>query len=220
MTQYTPTEIKEKIKSFKVWYQNIDLNGIQTNPTKKDAHLKWKLFEPYVPKNLDGKTVLDLSCNAGFFSIKMKERGAKVLGIDGDPEAIEEAKFAAEVLDLDIDYKLENIYDFLLKNKQKFDYVLFLGLFYHLRYPLLVLDRVANITKEKLYFQTDVRNSDQTKITIPDDIPYNEIEIFNDPNFPKLFFIEKKDMLMILIIGLFVMKVQYLHFFGVLVSET
>ena len=100
------------------------------------------------PQDLTGKTVLDLACNSGFFSIKMKQRGAKhVLGIDV-PGQIEQAKLVAEVYNADIELLAQNVYEFMLTNTTQFDYVLFLGLFYHLRHPLLVLDRAAELTRE------------------------------------------------------------------------
>lgn len=193
MGNYTKSEIEQKIKHYKVWFQNINLNGIETNPSESNSAKRWANIEPYIPKDLAGKNVLDLGCNAGYFSIKMRERGAKVLGVDWYPEAIEQAKFVAKVLNLDIEYRLENIYEFILNNKQTFDYVLFLGLFYHLRYPLLVLDKVAEIVKEKLYFQTIIRNKDSDlELSIPENITDINDPVFEHSNFPKMFFIEKE----------------------------
>lgn len=97
------------------------------------------------------------------------------------------------MLNLNIEYRLENIYEFILNNKQTFDYVLFLGLFYHLRHPLLVLDKIAEIVKEKLYFQTVIRNTDSNfELTIPENISDLNDPIFEHSNFPKMFFIEKE----------------------------
>jgi len=191
MGNYSSAEIQKKINEFSRWYQNFDLNGIQTSPGRTQSESLWKVMEPFVPENLQGKTVLDLGCNAGFFSVKMKNRGAKVTGIDMWPESIAQANFVADVLELDIDYKEENVYEFVLKKQQTFDYVLYLGLFYHLRYPLLILDQAAKITKEKLFFQTVMRVDDKPPLTIPENIESTETDLLNHPNFPKLFFIEK-----------------------------
>jgi len=191
LAKYSKSEIEQKIKQFSRWYQNFDLNGIQTSPGRNQSELLWQVMKPFVPENLQGKTVLDLGCNAGFFSVKMKKRGAQVLAIDMWPEAIEQANFVADVLELDIDFKQENVYEFILKNKQTFDYVLYLGLFYHLRYPLLILDQAAKITKEKFFFQTVMRGDEKPPLTVPDNIESTKSELLNHPNFPKLFFIEK-----------------------------
>lgn len=82
MTDYTKSEIEQKIKHYKVWFQNINLNGINTNPSESNSARRWENIESHIPKDLEGKSVLDLGCNAGYFSIKMRERGAKVLGVD------------------------------------------------------------------------------------------------------------------------------------------
>jgi tRNA (mo5U34)-methyltransferase len=72
----------------------------------------------------------------------------------------------------------------------QFDYVLFLGVFYHLRYPLLALDRIMKKVGGKLFFQSMLRGSDapyQTK----DDYHFWKKDIFEDPAFPCAYFIEK-----------------------------
>lgn len=189
---YTNDEIAQKIASYPIWYHNIELNGIYTNPSVPDyPDLRWRLIEPYVPSNLANATVLDLGCNAGYFAIKMRERGAAVLGVDWDKEAIEQARFVAEVRGLDIEYQVQNIYDFALSNKRVFDYVIFCGVFYHLRYPLLVLDKLAQITKKRLYFQTIVaNNSEPNDLVIPNNITINDFKLFDSPKFPAMYFIE------------------------------
>ena len=83
--------------------------------------------------DLTGKTVLDIGCNGGFYSIEMKRRGAeRVLGIDHDEQYLEQARFAGEVLELDIEFRKMSVYE-LPQLREKFDVVLFMGVFYHLR---------------------------------------------------------------------------------------
>jgi tRNA (mo5U34)-methyltransferase len=107
---YTREEIAAKIKRFKRWYHNIDLHGVLTNPANPSyPEVRWRLIERYVPEDLTGKTVLDVGCNAGYFSIKMKQRGARVVGVDWYTDGIEQARFVADVLALDIEYRCQNI---------------------------------------------------------------------------------------------------------------
>jgi len=192
MSAYTRESIEQSVRRLDPWFQNIDLNGVQTDPSSPDHPAgRWALLEPYVPDDLSGKSVLDLGCNAGYFSIKMRERGAQVVGVDWAPRGIEQSRLAADVLGLDIDYRLDNIYQFVLNCDQVFDYVVFLGVFYHLRYPLLVLDRLAEITQKSLYFQTvitDVEGADE--LEIPEDI--DDKYIFCETGFPKMYFIENR----------------------------
>ena len=99
-------------------------------------------FQHAIPADLTGKTVLDIGCNAGFYSIEMKRRGAaRVLGIDFDPGYLAQARFAAEVHGLDIEFRQMSVYD-VAQLQEKFDLVLFMGVLYHLRHPLLALDLI------------------------------------------------------------------------------
>jgi tRNA (mo5U34)-methyltransferase len=194
MARYTAAEIRARIKQFKTWYHNIELNGVSTNPANPSyPETRWRTIEPYVPPDLTGETVLDLGCNAGYFSLKMQERGGRVLGVDWYTEAIEQARFVADALNAPIEYRVQNIYDFVLTNEDTFDYVIFLGVFYHLRYPLLVLDQLARITRKKLYFQSVVKDTGSGRdVTVPDDIRADDYDLLNDPDFPKMCFIEHK----------------------------
>jgi tRNA (mo5U34)-methyltransferase len=198
-------DIERSVKDLGFWYHNIDLRGIMTNPDMGDYPLmRWRGIKPFLPADLKGKSVLDLGCNSGFFSAMLKKRGAgHVVGVDM-PEMIEQAKLVAHVYGVDIDLRSQNVYEFVLTNTERFDVVLFLGLFYHLRYPLLVLDRLAEMTREKLFFQTHLVGrppaTGPNTLVIQDDYPVTwkgkdepvvETEVFNHPDFPRLFFIEK-----------------------------
>jgi hypothetical protein len=76
----TKAEVEEQIRSLGWWYQHFEFpNGARTGEGKEpgyDAETRWRLIEQHVPKDLTGKTVLDMGGNAGFFSIQMKLRGA------------------------------------------------------------------------------------------------------------------------------------------------
>ncbi len=86
--------------------------------------------------------MLDIGCNGGFYSIEMKRRGAeRVLGIDVDDRYLNQARFAAETLGLEIEFEKRSVYEVDAIAGQ-FDYVFFMGVFYHLRYPLFALDKV------------------------------------------------------------------------------
>ncbi len=72
----------------------------------------------------------------------------------------------------------------------EFDYVLFMGLFYHLRYPLLALDNLIKKVAGKLVFQTMVRGSARVQ-EWADDYPIWNTQIFEERDFPAMYFIEK-----------------------------
>src|SRR5438094_7883200 len=119
----------------------------------------------------------------------MKQRGAKrVLGIDVDDRYLSQARFAAETLELEIEFEKRSVYD-VDEIPGQFDYVLFMGVFYHLRYPLFALDKIIKKVAGKLVFQTMIRGSEEARIW-NDDYPSWNKEICRDPDFPSMYFIE------------------------------
>lgn len=81
------------------WFHNIDLGGVMTATDHflgDYPAVKWRRFAHWIPADLSGKTVLDIGCNAGFYSLQMKACSAsRVLGIDTDPDYLRQARFAA-----------------------------------------------------------------------------------------------------------------------------
>src|SRR4051794_17137236 len=164
MIDLSPHEIEQRVRGIGPWFHNVRLGGVQTAP---DHFLgdypenKWRHFAEAVPLDLTGKTVLDIGCNAGFYSIEMKRRGAeRVVAIDSDQVYLAQARFAAEVSEAEIEFHQLSVYDVATLN-EKFDVVLFLGVFYHLRHPLLALDLIhEHVTRDLLIFQSMQRGSD------------------------------------------------------------
>jgi tRNA (mo5U34)-methyltransferase len=158
-TAPTNGKLTAKIESLKPWFHNLHLpGGVKTAPGHYFGDFpkfKWDQFKNNIPKNLNGWTALDIGCNAGFYSFELAKRGAKVLGIDLDPHYLKQAKFAAKILALDdkVTFKQMQVYD-LAKMRTSFDIVIFMGVFYHLRYPMLALDIVTQKVKNLLVFQT------------------------------------------------------------------
>src|SRR4051812_43189868 len=111
-------EIKRQIHQLGKWFHNLNLGGIQTAPDHflgdYPSH-KWKQFSRVVPDDLRGKTVLDIGCNAGFYSIEMKRRGAdRVVAIDYDEVYLAQARFAAKVVGVEIEFQQLSVYDLAL----------------------------------------------------------------------------------------------------------
>ncbi|HYO82016.1 MAG TPA: TIGR04290 family methyltransferase [Bryobacteraceae bacterium] len=189
-----PEQIAAKVKELGSWFHNINLGGVQTAPDHflgDYPAVKWKGFSHAIPADLTGKSVLDIGCNAGFYSLEMKRRGAaRVLGVDSDDDYLAQARYAAEVSGLDIEYRRMNVYD-LSTLGERFDVVLFMGVLYHLRHPLLALDILHDhVTSDVLVFQSMQRGSPDVA-TLEEDYHFWETEIFDKPDFPKMFFVEK-----------------------------
>jgi tRNA (mo5U34)-methyltransferase len=186
-------DLNQQVAELGEWFHNLDLNGVKTAPNHflgDFPNVKWQDIRPAIPLQMNGMTVLDIGCNAGFYSLEMKRRGAsRVLGIDVEDRYLNQARFAAKTLQLPIEFEKRSVYA-VDDIPGQFDYVFFMGLFYHLRYPLLALDKVVKKVKGTLVFQTMVRGSDEVR-EWQNDYPFWNKEIFREPDFPAMYFIEK-----------------------------
>lgn len=191
----TTAQIRERVDSLGPWFHNFDLRGVQTAPAHflgDYPNMKWRGFAHAIPADLRGKSVLDIGCNAGFYSIEMKRRGAeRVLGIDFDDDYLAQARFAAEVNEFPIEFRKMSVYD-VAQLGEKFDLVIFMGVLYHLRHPLLALDLLhEHVVKDLLVFQSLLRGSPQVE-PLEEDYPFTETSIFERSSFPRMYFIEQR----------------------------
>src|SRR5918994_173843 len=162
-TMLSRDEIRERAQALGPWFHNLNLNGVMTAPDHflgDYPALKWRRFGNAIPTDLAGKSVLDIGCNGGFYSIEMKLRGAgRVLGIDTDEDYLAQARFAAEVKEVNVEFRRLSVYDVGALG-ERFDIVLFMGVLYHLRHPLLALDLIhEHAANDILIFQSMQRGS-------------------------------------------------------------
>jgi tRNA (mo5U34)-methyltransferase len=187
------SEIARRVRALGEWFHNLDLGGVATapdHPLGDFPRLVWKHVAPLLPVDLRGKSVLDIGCNAGFYSLELKRRGAaRVLGIDPDERYLAQARFAAEVHGLEIDYRQMSVYE-VPQLQERFDLVLFMGVLYHLRHPLLALDLIhEHVVADRLLFQSMQRGATEIAAVEPD-YPFAERQVFEQPGFPRMSFIE------------------------------
>jgi len=188
-------EIQQQVDKLGKWFHNIDLHGVKTAPEHflgDYPNVKFQSFADAIPTDLTGKTVLDIGCNAGFYSIEMKKRGAsRVLGIDSDEVYLNQARYAAQILGADVEFRNMSVYD-VGSLGEKFDVVIFMGVLYHLRHPLLALDILYDtVAKDLLIFQSMQRGSEEAK-PLQHNYDFWDKDIFKDPDFPQMYFIEDR----------------------------
>ena len=190
----SPVEIRRRVEELGPWFHNLNLRGVQTAPDHflgDYPSMKFRSFAHAFPHDMRGMSVLDIGCNAGFYSLEMKQRGAdRVLGIDSDEAYLAQARFAASLLGERIEFRKLSVYR-IAELKEKFDLVLFMGVLYHLRHPLLALDLLhAHAVRDLLVFQSMQRGSEDVD-PLNDDYPFAEEDIFRNPAYPLMHFVER-----------------------------
>jgi tRNA (mo5U34)-methyltransferase len=176
------------------WFHNLHLpDGRETapeHPLGDFPRYKWEVVAPHLPERLDGWTALDIGCNAGYYTFELARRGARVTGLDVDEHYLAQARWAAREFGLEtqVEFQHMQVYD-LAHIETQYDLVLFLGVFYHLRYPLLGLDIVARRVRRMLAFQT-LTTEEMDVQSDTRDRPLDERAALRAPGWPRLAFIE------------------------------
>lgn len=176
------------------WFHNLHLpEGVETapeHPLGDFPNVKWQRVRRCVPADLHGWRVLDIGCNAGFYSFELAKRGADVLAVDFDRRYLAQAEWAAQRLALDNPPRFVEMPVYQLHQLDgQFDLVWFMGVAYHLRHPLLALDIVRSLTKGYMMFQT-MSFPDEAQPDIPQDFPLTDRDRIAAPGWPKLGFVE------------------------------
>jgi tRNA (mo5U34)-methyltransferase len=195
MTATPSRALRQQIAALGPWFHNLVLDGIATAP---DHFLgdypaqKFQRFADALPADLTGKSVLDVGCNAGFYAFEMKRRGAEhVVAIDSDPRYLAQARLAADVLGHDIELHQLDVYR-VSELRARFDLVIFMGVLYHLRHPLLALDLLHDhVVNDRLLFQSMLRGDPEVAPVEPD-YPFSETAIFDRPGHPAMYFVEQR----------------------------
>ena len=186
--------LKEEIERLGPWFHNLRLPGgavtAVDHPLGDFPAYKWEQIAPALPDDLRGKRALDIGCNAGFYTFELAKRGARVLAIDHDEHYLTQARWAACQLGLEdrVEFRTMDVYDLAHVNGT-FDVVLFLGVLYHLRYPLLGLDLVAERVSGTLVLQT-LTTDEVNAFQAPSDVAFDRREQLRDPSWPTMAFIE------------------------------
>ncbi len=191
----TDEALAHQIQILGPWFHNLRINGIETAPEHflgDYPQVKFAGFRDAIPSDLTGKSVLDIGCNAGFYSLEMKKRGAeRVVGIDTDERYLRQARFAAELADAEIDFLRMPVWD-IAALQERFDLVIFMGVLYHLRHPLLALDLIhEHVARDLMLFQSMQRGSREISPVQPD-YDVNSAAPFDSPGYPKMHFIEHR----------------------------
>ena len=170
------TRLKSEIDNRGPFHHRIKMNGVYTKSIDNHPEPLWDSLQT-VLSDMNGKTVLDVGCNAGFFSFEVAKQGAKVLGIDNNQgmeydqdhsvlsaghdtrkygDWIDQANWIESELQTGAEFKIMDFYD--CNDYGVYDAVLFLGVYYHLVKPsdgLRHLNRLLKMGGE-IYLEAEV----------------------------------------------------------------
>ncbi len=173
--------LADRVAEFPQWHYEFDLGHGIVTPIFDQGHVNRHkqraryFFEPLVHQccggSLAGRRVLDLGCNAGYWSLKALEAEADfVLGVDGRQMHVDQANLVMEAKAIDpARYRFQQVNVFDWDPGEQFDIVLCLGLLYHVARPLELLERCSSWNSDLLVLDTNLSR-----------LPGNAIEIVHE----------------------------------------
>ena len=137
------------------WYHSMELpDGRVIAGFQSIERLRARIAQFPIPGDLRGKRVLDIGAWDGWFSFEMERRGAEVMAVDATPH--ERFQIARELLGSKVEYRIEDVYRLSPDKIGHFDIVLFLGVLYHLKHPLLALEKVCELATDMVCVESFV----------------------------------------------------------------
>src|SRR5215469_7514169 len=155
-------QLAESVQS-RFRYHSIELPDGSVLPGLQPVeHLRRRLELFRLPEDLRGKRVLDIGAWDGWFSFECERRGANVVAVDCIPlDTFLEAK---ELLQSKVEYLTLDVNELSARRLGKFDIVLFFGVLYHLRHPLLGLEKVTELSTDLVLIESFVIEREQRQI--------------------------------------------------------
>lgn len=121
------------------------------------AALQHRINSFPIPESLAGRRVLDVGAASGWNSFELARRGADVMAVDCVD--FEELRTVNEISGGTVDYRILDVDELDRATVGDFDYVLFFGVLYHLRHPLLSLEKMCALTRETAFVESFVTDS-------------------------------------------------------------
>ena len=157
----TVDEVRARVAQVPRWFHSIEVAPGVVTPGRPTGRVLQRIG---LPADLTGKSVLDVGCSDGFFAFECEKRGASpVVAIDDwsapyvpGPQGFE---VASEILGSKVEFRNTDVQSADAAQLGQFDVVLCLGVLYHLKHPFLGLERLAGLTREACYLETEVSES-------------------------------------------------------------
>ncbi len=136
-------------------YHSLELNDGTVIPglIPVDA-LRGRLNRFPLPEDLSGRRVLDVGAASGWNSFECERRGAEVVAVDC--VEYEELTAVKRLRESKVEYAVVDVEEVTPERFGFFDYVLFFGVLYHLRHPLLALENICSVTEGTAFIESYV----------------------------------------------------------------
>jgi len=151
MSELSPSQIRELVAAIGHWHHVLQFPHGITSPGAYDPR---GMFGSLQLPDLRGKRVLDVGTRDGFFAFECERLGAEVVAVDYADMDLTGFGAARKIYGSRVEYVQANVYDLDPGRLGTFDVVLFLGVLYHLRHPLLALDRLRPLCRELLIVES------------------------------------------------------------------
>lgn len=154
------TDLKTRVRELEGRFHSpIDFgNGLVTKPWHVQRRFRRRLRLLRIPDDLSGKSVLDIGAWDGYFSFEFERRGAKrVLAIDTyawDHGGLDCFLLAHEHFKSRVEHQRMDVHDLKPEAIGRFDLVFCAGVLYHMRNPLIGLERIRSVTAGQLILET------------------------------------------------------------------
>lgn len=146
--------VKARITEDPYWFHRMELPGGIVTPGWSDPRID-KLPHFGLPETMSGMRVLDIGNAEGFFSFEAERRGAsEVIGIENYPPMARKFEICRAALDSGARTYMASVYDLSPNTFGTFDLVMFFGVLYHLRHPILALQKIASVCSGVILMQT------------------------------------------------------------------
>jgi tRNA (mo5U34)-methyltransferase len=141
------------------WHSFELPNGTRIEGANSVESQRRRLGQFPIPEDLRGKRVLDIGCWDGWYSFEMERRGAQVVAVD----CWENPRFRQvhAALQSQVDYRILDMYELTPERVGLFDIVLFMGVLYHLKHPLLALERVCALSTDLAVVESFILRPEQ-----------------------------------------------------------
>jgi 2-polyprenyl-3-methyl-5-hydroxy-6-metoxy-1,4-benzoquinol methylase len=167
---WSARDVQQSLDAFREWHYDFRFEGgigvdirYRSGALARPTHQTFQRFAHFIPPlcaalggSLAGRRVLDIACNAGFWSIQCALLGAaEVVGFDGRPELVRQARLLQSVVGVEnARFECLDFFDMTPERLGRFDVVLNLGVLYHLPEPVAALRRSLAMASRVMLLDT------------------------------------------------------------------